>query len=297
MTSQNMTSQNYSSPVITLKGENGVYDALLRMHQNNIKRIVITSSDPSREIPIGIVTESDIVKLLDEDKTTRELDKILLDEIVSKSLVTITEGQEDHMTQCAVRMKTFGINSIVVVNDNGELVGITTSTDLAKSFSEDYLGEYKIKDYMTKKVFTCRKSDSLEFALRSLNKNKISRLVVTDNKGNPIGIITYNTFLQHSEYFKLGSKPKERNYLNPVGSGADLFVSDLMNNRVLTLDQDEDLAKAARLMIEHSISGIPVINKNRNDELVGVVSKTDIIKAFSEVKIHRQLIARDTHFR
>ena len=95
MTSQNMTSQNYSSPVITLKGENGVYDALLRMHQNNIKRIVITSSDPSREIPIGIVTESDIVKLLDEDKTTRELDKILLDEIVSKSLVTITEGQED----------------------------------------------------------------------------------------------------------------------------------------------------------------------------------------------------------
>jgi len=78
---------------------------------------------------------------------------------------------------------------------------------------------------------------------------------------------------------------------------ADLFVSDLMNNRVLTLDQDEDLAKAAKLMIEHNVSGIPVIDENNNRELVGVVSKADIIKAFSEVKTHRQLIAKDTHFR
>jgi len=291
-----MTSQNYSPLVVTLKGEKSVHDALLRMHQNKIKRIVLTSGDPNREIPIGIVTESDIVKLLDEDKTTRTLDEISLDEIVSKSLVTITEGQEDHSSQCAIRMKTFGINSIIVVNDNGELVGITTATDLTKSFSEDHLREYKIKDYMTKKVFTCRQSASLEFALRSLNKNKISRLVVTDNKGNPIGIITYNTFLRNSEYFKLGSKPKDRNYLIPLELSADLFVSDLMNNRVLTLDQDEDLAKAARLMIEHDVSGIPVIDENNNRELVGVVSKADIVKAFSEVKIHRQLIARDTHF-
>lgn len=292
-----MPSKGYSSPVTTLKEENTVHDALIKMHQKNIKRIVITSSDTKRDIPIGIVTESDIVKLLDEDETDRALDEIPLDEVVSKSLITITEGQEDHMAQCAIRMKTFWINSVVVVNDNSELVGITTSTDLTKSFSEYYRGEYNVKDYMTKRVFTCRESDALEFALTSLNKNKISRLVVTDNKGNPTGIITYNTFLRHSEYFKLGSKPKARNYLIPNESATDLFVRDLMNNRILTVNQNEDLAKVANLMIEHHLSGIPVINENDTVKLVGIISKADIATAFSEVKTHRQLIARDTHFR
>lgn len=289
-----MTNQEYSSPVITLKEEDTIHDAIIKMHQNNIKRIVITSDDTRKDTPIGIVTESDIVKFLDEDKTERALDKIHVEEIVSKNLVTINAGQGDHLTQCAFRMRTFQISSIVVIDDEGKLVGITTESDLTKSFSEKHAGNYKVNDYMTKKVFTCRESDSLEYALRMLNKNKISRLVVTDNKGNPIGIITYNTFLRHSECFKLGTK--SGNYLIPNESSADLFVRDLMNNEVLTVDQESDLAASSKLMINHNVSGIPVIASS-SGELVGIISKSDIVTAFSQVLIHKKMREIDPHFR
>jgi len=283
-----MKNQDYSSPVVTLKEEDTIHDALTKMHQNNIKRIVIISDDTRKDFPIGIVTESDIVKFLDEDKTERALDEVPIQEIVSKNLVTIAAGQPDHIIQCAFRMRTFQISSIVVVNDDGKLVGITTETDLAKSFSQKHSGMYKIKDYMTKKVFTCRDLDSLVYALRTLNKNKISRLVVTNNKGNPIGIITYNTFLRNSNYFKLVTKPKTRNYLIPNESSADLFVTDLMNKEVLTVHQEDDLTTATKLMIKHNVSGIPVISTD-SEELVGIISKSDIVTAYSQVLIHKQL--------
>src|SRR5574341_863258 len=147
----------YTAPVITLTQENNIYDALLLMQKNDIKRIVIAHKD----VPIGIVTERDIGMFLDKDKSTRTLDQICLGEIMSKHPVTITLGQSDHLEQCAIRMETFQISSVLVINDEGKLVGITTKSDLVKNFFNLYRGTYKVSDYMTKKVVTCRKSDSL----------------------------------------------------------------------------------------------------------------------------------------
>jgi len=64
-------------------------------------------------------------------------------------------------------------------------------------------------------LITCRKTDSLRFALNMINKNNISRLIVTDNKGNPEGIITTNNFLTHSDYFSKGTR-RTRDYLLPL---------------------------------------------------------------------------------
>lgn len=278
----------YTAPVITLGPEDSINDALFMMKKNDIKRIVVVNND----IPVGMVTERDIGRFLQNDKTSRMLNQIHLNEIMSRNIFAISKDQDELLVQCAIRMDAFQIGSIVIV-DNEKLVGIVTKSDLTKNFSNSFAGAFKVKDYMNTKMITCRKSDSLLFALTMLNRNKIARLVVTDNDGRPIGIISYDTFLRNSRYFEF-KKQNTRDYLLPQDSAKELLVSDLVGNELLTVESNDDLAKAARLMVEYNISGIPVVDENGN--LEGVISATDVIRAYHEVKVHAILQKNDPHF-
>ena len=275
----------YTASVVTLSRENTIHDALYLMQKNNIKRIVIVEKD----IPIGIVTERDIGSFLESDKTTRNLDEIKINEIMSHNLVTMSADQTDLLSQCAIRMDTFQISSVIIINENGKLVGITTKSDLVRNFAINYSRMYKIKDYMSQRTMTCRQTDSLYFGLDMLNKNKISRLVVTDNDGKVTGLITYDSFLRNSDYFKNPS----RNYLLPEDSGKGMTVGDIIGSELITVSSEDDLAKAANLMVEYKISGIPVVDA---DDLKGVISATDIVKAYTEVETHKRLARKDPHF-
>lgn len=278
--------KQYTASVVTLSKENTIHDALYLMQKNSIKRIVITEKD----IPIGIVTERDIGNFLEFDKTTRNLDEIVLIEIMSQNLVTVSSDLPDVLSQCAIRMDTFQISSVVITNETGKLIGITTKSDLVKDFAIRYPRTYKVKDYMSKRIMTCRKSDSLYFGLDMLNKNKISRLVVTDNDGKAMGLVTYDSFLRNSNYFKNPS----RNYLLPEDSGKGMTVGDIIGSELITVTSEDDLVKAANLMIEYKVSGIPVVDAN--DDLKGVISATDIVKAYTEVETHKRLAKKDPHF-
>ncbi|MEM4391729.1 MAG: CBS domain-containing protein [Candidatus Nitrosotenuis sp.] len=273
----------FSSPVQTLSAHNTIHDALTIMKVNFVKRVVIVKDKK----PIGIITERDVSRFLEKDRTKRSLDEVTLREVMKKDLITIEANQTEHFEQCATRMLTFKVGSIIITDDDGNLVGITTQTDITAAFANTYAGKYKVQDYMTEKVVTCRESDLLQYALEIMNKNDISRLAVTDSRGALRGIITTNTFLKHSEYFK--SKVKSRDYLLP--SRADsITAGNLLVEETLTVTPDEDLANAASLMIRNNISGIPVVTDKMT--LVGVISKFDIVRAYSNVVPHGKILER-----
>ena len=273
--------KRYSSPVITIQPESSIFDALLQMQINFIKHIVITV----KNIPVGIVTERDINRFLGEDKTAHAIDEIPIKHVMQKNVITITDNMEDNFDQCAARMETFKIGSVVLVNDNGEMIGIVSRTNLTKSYASVFGGKYLVKNFMSKKVVTCRRSDSLKFALSLMNKNQISRLVVTDENGYPVGLISTNTLLRHSDYFTKGNT-RSRDYLLPI-NGEKFTVDDLLTDELLTINEEDDLAIAASKMIKNQVSGIPVVDSNHN--LIGIVSKTDVVRAFSIVGPHEKL--------
>ena len=284
----NMKAQ-YSSPVITVDPEISIYEALRQMQINFIKRVVIVSKNK----PVGIITERDINRFLEYDKTSKALNEIPVKHVMQKNIISIVDGLEDHLNQCATRMVTFRIGSVILVNDDGELVGIVTKTDITEAFGNTHGGKYLVKDFMTSRTVTCRKSDTLRYALNLMNTNDVSRLVVTDENGYPIGLITTNTLLIHSDYFSRDDA-RDRDYLIPKKKGADLKVKDLMTSELLTINQEEDLAGAANLMIKNKISGIPVVDNKR--KLVGVVSKFDIVRAFTVVSSHEELKTKYAEF-
>jgi predicted transcriptional regulator len=275
--------KQYSTPVITISPDSSVFDALKEMQNKFVKRLVITNGT----IPLGIITERDINKFLENDKTVRAVDEIPIKHLMQKNIVLITDGLEDDFYQCASKMENLKIGSVILVDKNGYLSGIISRTDIVKSYANIFGGKYLVKDFMSTKIVTCRKSDSLKFALNLMNQNKVSRLIVTNQNGVAIGLITTNTLLNHSDYFTKGNT-RSRDYLLPLNK--EVIVNDLLEENLVIINEDDDLASAASLMIKYKISGIPVLDSKQN--LIGLVSKTDVVKAFSDVVPHENLKLR-----
>ncbi|HET6517482.1 MAG TPA: CBS domain-containing protein [Nitrosopumilaceae archaeon] len=278
----NFMKEGYSTPVITVSPDTSIFETLKQMQTNFVKHIVVSAKNK----PLGVVTERDINRFLENDKTARAIDEVPINHVMQKNVISLVDGLDDHFVQCASRMDTFKIGCVVLTNDNGELTGIVSRTDIAKAYAVAFGGKYIIKDFMSKKVVTCRKTDSLKFALDLINRNEVSRLVVTDENGSPIGLITTNTFLTHSDYFTK-DQTRSREYLLPIKKGESLTVENMLTDEILTINQEEDLASAASLMVKNKINGIPVVDNSKN--LVGVISKTDIVKAFTVAGPHEQL--------
>lgn len=59
------------------------------------------------------------------------------------------------------------------------------------------------------------------------------------------------------------------------------LARDIMTTEVITVHPDDDVKKVARLLLEHHISGLPVVDDG--GKLVGVVSEGDLV--FREKKV------------
>ncbi len=62
----------------------------------------------------------------------------------------------------------------------------------------------------------------------------------------------------------------------PEARGRTVKVSDIMNNNVVTIGEDETIADARRIMTLHRIERVPV---TANETLIGFITLFDIIVA------------------
>jgi IMP dehydrogenase len=84
-------------------------------------------------------------------------------------------------------MNEYRIGGILVVDKNGILKGIVTNRDLR--FENNH--SRKITEVMTTDLITTDHQTNLEAAARILQKHKIEKLPVVDEKGKLFGLITY----------------------------------------------------------------------------------------------------------
>ncbi|HCC54765.1 MAG TPA: hypothetical protein DEQ20_07570 [Desulfobulbaceae bacterium] len=129
-----------------------------------------------------------------------------------------------------------------------------------------------IKDWMTKDVLTVEENTSLMRATRILKENSIRRLPVVSH-GKLIGIITDRDVKDASPSKTTSLDIHELYYLL-----SEMKVKDVMTAKPLTLSEDETLEKAALIMLEGKISGLPVVDELGH--LVGLLSETDVLRGF-----------------
>jgi len=110
-----------------------VVDAAKRMRMAHVGDIIVVEARQGRHVPVGIVTDRDIVVSLvagDAD----HLSYLSLDDMMSDDLVTAKE--QDSIEASLLRMRERGVRRLPVVDTAGTLVGILTLDDLWRHFAQ-----------------------------------------------------------------------------------------------------------------------------------------------------------------
>jgi acetoin utilization protein AcuB len=131
----------------------------------------------------------------------------------------------------------------------------------------------QVKDWMTSEVITVSSHCPLPDAYWLMIENKIRRLPVMDNS-KLIGIVTLENLRRINPISIAGLDILQINNML-----AKLPVRQLMTENPITIFPDAPLIDAARMMLEHKISALPVLDGNK---LVGIITESDIFRAFVE---------------
>jgi CBS domain-containing protein len=127
-----------------------------------------------------------------------------------------------------------------------------------------------VMDWMTPDPVTITPDTTLPKAHRLMMEHNIRRLPIVKNK-QIVGIVTLGDVRGAEPSGATTLSIWEINYLI-----SRLKVEEIMTPRPLTIGQDATLGEAAETMLEHKVSGLPVVNGS--DQLVGIITESDIFR-------------------
>jgi len=133
-----------------------------------------------------------------------------------------------------------------------------------------------IRNWMKFPVRTVKPKDSVAHARALLADNRINQLPVVQH-GKIIGIVTDRDLRDAPEIFAISSQPVGTDTPAVMPDPAKINVESVMTTSLVTLSPEETLARAAQLMVQDRIGGIPIVEKGR---LVAMLTRTDVLQAF-----------------
>jgi len=128
---------------------------------------------------------------------------------------------------------------------------------------------------MTRDPITVTNKTPIDEALKVMRDKKVRRLPVVDEKGKLVGIVAEKDILYASPSPATSLSIHEIHYLV-----SKLTVVEIMTKNVFTVTDDTPLEEAARVMADNRIGALPVLH---DGALVGIITETDIFKAFVEL--------------
>jgi len=93
----------------------------------------------------------------------------------------------DDVKSAAAKIIEKGIDHLPVIDDEGKLIGIVTSWDLAKAIAYN---KSRLEEIMTRKVITAFENESIDVVVRRMAQHNISGVPVVDRMNRVIGILT-----------------------------------------------------------------------------------------------------------
>ncbi len=131
-----------------------------------------------------------------------------------------------------------------------------------------------VKDWMTRDPVTVTDETSMMKAIHLMKQNRFRRLPVM-HQNHLVGIITDRDLKEASPSKATTLDVHELYYLL-----AELQVKDIMTRNPLTVSSEETVEHAAQLMLENTISGLPVVD---DGQLVGILTQSDVFRAFMHI--------------
>jgi acetoin utilization protein AcuB len=127
-----------------------------------------------------------------------------------------------------------------------------------------------VREMMTPAPFTVDPETLILDARQRMTDRRIRHLLVTEG-ARVVGIITDRDIRLNLPSPATSLSVWEINYLL-----ARLTVGEVMTRSVIIIDSARPVAEAARIMVEHKIGALPVVDDGR---LIGIVTESDFVRA------------------
>ncbi len=128
----------------------------------------------------------------------------------------------------------------------------------------------KVEDIMSDEVVVMQENQQVSHARNLMLKHGLSRVVIVDTQGKPVGIVTEKDLSRKMR----GNGPEWKR--RPIDK---ILIGRAMTGGLVTTRPSEDVQNVVELMLKNGISSIPVVD---DDGLTGMVTKTDLLNFYND---------------
>jgi CBS domain-containing protein len=132
-----------------------------------------------------------------------------------------------------------------------------------------------VREWMTIDPVTVRSGTSLGAARAQMQRTDVSRLIVVDEAGALVGIVTWGDV---AEAWPSRFSPLEPFEVRELM--ARVLVEEVMTVPIVSIDPDASVAEAASLMFEHRVGALPVIEDGR---VAGILTNSDLLQGLVRI--------------
>jgi acetoin utilization protein AcuB len=134
----------------------------------------------------------------------------------------------------------------------------------------------RVEKWMTLKPITLKATDSLARAIDVMKEKKIRRIPIVTDAGKLVGIVSDRDLKDVSPSRATTLDIWELHYVLDK-----LKLGDIMTKKPWTVSPDMPIEKAALLMLEKKVEGLPVLDAK--GALVGILTEGDIFRALVDL--------------
>lgn len=258
------TAEDLMKSPISINENATIYTAADEILTRDISGLIVQSSQPRHLSQKGIAEA-----LLTEEKSIKDIPAI------SKTRELTLVDRFAPVSNCAEQMLKMRINALGV-KDNNHLIGIITKHDIVKYFEQNMVDETKLSEIMSVGSFFVPEETSLYDSLHKMLDSGISRLLVKDSTGTPVGIVTYKSFLKTAMYHTNQS----RSETFAKGFGRTYKIGQIMTRQIISVSINTSIAKVSKILIDYRVHGVAVTHKQR---IVGFVTEKDITRQLAKL--------------
>lgn len=161
-------------------------------------------------------------------------------------------------------LKMAGIYHLALLRDG---LNITADHDI------DVMQGIRVKDAMASPPFTIERTAELATLRETFREKRVHALCVLDEDGNLYGIVT------------LGDLQRFYDQVQTVQNAEQVvktfMVGDICSRNPYTVYSDEELGQAIRLMAQHQVGRLPVLDRF-NNRLIGVITRHMLVNTYND---------------
>ena len=158
------------------------------------------------------------------------------------------------------------LTASIIKNQQSHIPGHKWELPDLSDLAEYKPSQLKVSEFMVTDMFTVQKNDIIELVAEMMDWQKIRYAPVEDKNGNLIGLVSRRLILRHM----IKNKRSRR-----TSTAKDVMIKD-----PITIDINDTILNAMKIMRDKSIGCLPVTNKG---ELAGVITETDFLKITSRL--------------